>query len=129
MAETDAAYTEIRSVRLELEQQGSMLDAMVRYTPDIKKHITDEIQKDPLLVLIFQLVGTGLSQKEIIAELRRRKAAKTSDATVSRRIEKLRADLHVIVGVGFKDGSPMYGYSRLARALSIQRTVGKLDKA
>lgn len=128
MAESLDAFAELRSLRLEVEQQGGMLNALVRYSPEIKNQVIDEFKKDPVMTIIYQLIDGKRSQKEIIAELTRRGVKGASAPTVTRRIERLRDDLYVIMLLRADGQSPIYAHSRLGRVLGIGRSLGKLEK-
>lgn len=128
MAESLDALTELMQLRAEVEQQSGMINALVRYHPEIKTQVLEEFQKDQVLTCIYQLVDGKRSQKDIIAELKLRKIQGASGPTVTRRIERLRDDLNLIVLIGRADGSPVYVHSRLGRVLGLVRKLGKLNK-
>ncbi len=127
MAETQDAFAELVQLRTEMEQVGGMVDALVRYHPEVKEQILQEFTKsgDDIMKVIFQLIDGRKTQKEIISELKARGIA-TSGPTVTRRIDRLRY-LELISLVTRKDGSPVYIHSRLSKALGLMRKFGKLE--
>ncbi len=127
MAESLDAFAEISSIRAELEEQGAILSAIVRSYPELKDVTVQELKKDPLLKMVYQLVDGQKTQKEIIAEVKLR-GLTTTEMSISRKIEKLREVLFLIHLVGTRRGSPVYARSRLGIVLNIPRAVGKLEK-
>lgn len=127
MAETPDAFAELVQLRTEMEQVGGMVDALVRYHPEIKEQVIKEFTKeeDGVMKAIFQLIDGRKTQKEIMTELEACGVI-TSAPTVTRRIDRLRY-LDLIVLVTRKDKSPVYIHSRLSKALGLMRVFGKLD--
>lgn len=127
MAESLDAFAEISSIRAELEEHGAILSAIVRSNPELKESILEELKKDSVMKLVYQLVDGQRTQKEIISEVKLR-GVNTTEMTISRKIEKLREVIFLIHLVGTRNGSPVYARSRLGIVLNIPRAVGKLEK-
>ena len=128
MAESLDALSELVQLRTEVEQQGGMINALVRYHPEIKTQILEEFDKDETMKVIYQLIDGKRTQKEILQELQQRSVPNASQPTVSRRIDRLRDDLNLIVLVRRTEGSPVYIHSKLGKVLGLPRKFGKLDK-
>jgi hypothetical protein len=127
MTESLDAFAELSSIRAELDEQGSILSAIVRSNPELKESILETLNKDTLMKMVYQLVDGKLTQKEIIAEIKSR-GVTTTEMSISRKIEKLREVLFLIHLVRSQGGSPVYARSRLGIVLNIPRAIGKLEK-
>lgn len=128
MAESSDAYSEIRNIRLELDQQGHMLNALVRYHPEVREQILAELKKDEVMKITYQLIDGKLSQDEIIKELLARKVKGASPANAAKKLQRLRDDLNIISVLGMKGKSIVYIHNRLGKSLRLLRSLGKLDK-
>src|SRR5438309_6280533 len=94
--ETTDLFTEVALLRDEIEEQGDMINALVRVSGrELKAQILKEMADDRPLAEIFLMVDGVRSQGEIL-KLFSYQGKGPSSATVSRKLDRLYKDLHLI---------------------------------
>lgn len=124
MAESDELFVEVAAVRDEIEEQGAMINALVRASsPELKKTLLDAFEADPALREIYRLIDGKLSQGQIVTKLEPLKLKGASRSAVSNKIDEL---VHegLIARVGRTKDGIIYKKSRLDAALGISRALG-----
>ena len=104
MSETNEALSEIKKLRSEVDQQGEMLDALVRY-------------------LLFD---GNRTQQQIVENMKTLNIKGASAPMITRKIDKLRNTMRVITPVAQEGKSWIYTHSRLGRALSLTKNIRKM---
>lgn len=118
MPETPDLFNEVAIMRDELEEQGAMLDALVRASGAGKELLGRLIQDESASRVLLEVDGIR-SQGQIA------KALTMSEATVSRALAKLKND-YGLVAISHRNSSgKIYHRTRLDRALHISRTLTK----
>jgi|SRR3954469_3280506 hypothetical protein len=123
MAESDELFVEVAAVRDEIEEQGAMINALVRASsPELKKTLLDAFEADPALREIYRLIDGKLSQGQIVSKLAPLKLKGASRSAVSNKIDEL---VHegLIARVGRTKDGIIYKKSRLDAALGISRAL------
>lgn len=123
MAESKELFNEIAIMRDELEEQGMMLDALVRAS-GIGVRIVEELRKDPTAIGVLLAVDGVRSQREIVKHLTDA-GSPTSEATVSRKLATLAKDYGLVALSHRTDAGNVYHRTRLDRALHVTRTLSK----
>lgn len=124
MAESDELFTEVAAVRDEIEEQGAMINALVRASsPELRKTLLDAFDADPALREIYRLIDGQTSQGQIVAKLATKRLKGTSRSAVSNKVDDL---VHegLIARVGRTRDGIVYKKSRLDAALGISRALG-----
>ncbi len=112
-------------MRDELEEQGTMIDALVRASGgSFRDHVITTLGNDPTLADVYRLVDGHRTQAEILELLRSRGMKGASPRGISERMTKLQ-HLDLIMLVDRRGGAKVYRHTRLDRALGISRTLGK----
>jgi hypothetical protein len=125
MAESDELFIEVASMRDEIEEQGAMINALVRASsPELRKQLLESFEADPALREIYKLIDGKRSQGQIVAALGPLKLRGASRSAVSNKIEELRYEGLIALVGRTKDGL-IYKKSRLDAALGISRELGK----
>jgi hypothetical protein len=97
MAETIDLFNEVRQLRSRVEEIGGMTEALVRaQSGDLTQAMLERFDSDASLKSTFLAVDGQRSQGEILEVLKRAKTKGASAATVSRKIETLEKELHLI---------------------------------
>lgn len=119
-------FGEVAAMRDELDEQGTIIDALVRANGGaFKQEVLSAMEEDPTLAAIYQLVDGQRTQAQILAMLRQRGMKGASARGVSQRMSKLK-DLDLIILIDRRAaGAKVYRRTRLDRALGISRTLGK----
>jgi hypothetical protein len=126
MPETPDLFSEVANMRDELEEQGTMIDALVRTSAAERKDaILEEMQKDSALADVFLLVDGQRSQGEIVQNLSGSSNRGVSGASVSRKLEKLAKDMDLIVLARRVAAGNVYRKTRLDRVLGITRELNR----
>jgi hypothetical protein len=124
MPETPDLFAEVALLRDEVEEQGDMIDTLVRMSArELKAEILKEMKQDPILAEIFLLVDGARSQGEILKILQERNSKGVSSATISRKLERLQKDLHLIHFVRRVQAGNVYRRGRLDQVLGISRAL------
>lgn len=126
MAESSDALSEIKKLRGEVDQQGEMLDALVRYDPRVRDNILEEFNNDKVMSMVYLLIDGVKTQQQIVEGLKALGIKGTSAPMVTRKMTTLRTQMRVITPVA-KDGrSWIYAHNRLGRALSLTKNIRKM---
>lgn len=126
MSETNEALSEIKKLRSEVDQQGEMLDALVRYDPRVRDSILEEFKKDRVLAEVYLLFDGNRTQQQIVENMKTLNTKGASAPMITRKIDKLRNTMRVITPVAQKGKSWIYTHSRLGRALSLTKNIRKM---
>lgn len=125
MSESDELFTEVASMRDEIEEQGAMINALVRASgKESRELLLADFAKDQALREIYLLIDGQRSQGQIVKALEGKKLKGASRSAVSRKIEEL---FHhgLISRVGQTKDGVIYKKSRLDVALGITRELTK----
>jgi hypothetical protein len=126
MPESSDALLEIKKLRSEVDQQGEMLDALVRYDPRVRDSILDEFKGDKVLATVYLLIDGAKTQQQIVESAKSLNIKGASAPMITRKITLLRTQMRVITPVA-KDGrSWIYAHNRLGRALSLTKNIRKM---
>jgi hypothetical protein len=125
MAESNELFTEVAKIRDELEEQASMIEALVRNAGPLREDILERLGRDHVLAEIYRLVDGSRSQGQIQHELETRGLRGTSQANVSRKLDVLAHDLDLILLVRQVASGKVYRRTRLGRVLKIDRAVDR----
>lgn len=124
MGESDELFVEVAAVRDEIEEQGAMINALVRASsPELKKTLLEAFEADPALREIYRLIDGNTSQGQIVTGLEPLRLKGASRSAVSKKIDLL---VHegLIARVGRTKDGIIYKKSRLDAALGISRELG-----
>lgn len=123
MAESDEIFSEVAAMRDELEEQGAMINALVRTSSKERRDdLLKDFSKDVALREIFLLIDGSRAQQEIVEELARRKVKGASRSAVSTKLDKLRFE-GLISRTSRGRAGIVYRKTRLDDALGITRTL------
>jgi predicted HTH transcriptional regulator len=125
MAESDELFTEVASIRDEIEEQGAMINALVRVSSkESRALLLADFEKDPALREIYLLIDGERSQGQIVKALADKKVKGASRSAVSRKIEEL---FHhgLISRIGQTKEGVIYKKTRLDVALGVTRELSK----
>jgi hypothetical protein len=121
MAESNELFNEIAVLRDEVEEQGAMLDALVRAS--VGDRLVELLRKDQAAINVLLAVDGVRSQTEIVDHLRSSGDKGASAASVSRKLKALGED-YGLVALSHRAGSGnVYHRTRLDRALRVSRTL------
>jgi len=125
MAESLDLFNEVRQLRAKVDDLGAMTETLVRaQSKDLVKAIVSKFASDPTLTAVFLAVDGVRSQTEILAGLKSSKLKGGSAPTVSRKIETLQHELHLIELVDHRAKGKVYRRTNLDRILGISRKLG-----
>lgn len=123
MPETDELFGEVGAIRDEIEEQGAMINALVRAnSKELKETLLASFAADEALLEIYRRIDGIRTQKQIVAGVRALDLKGASQAGVSRRIETLLGE-GLIARVGRSKDGVVYKKSRLDAALGISRAL------
>ncbi|MEX0666092.1 MAG: hypothetical protein WD598_15180 [Acidimicrobiia bacterium] len=122
MGETPELYAEVANLRDEVEEQGAMLDALVR-SSSRRSEILDALDKDEALRAVLLLIDGNRAQNDVVDALRAQGVSGASAATVSRKVDILANELGLVLLSRQHAGGKVYRRTRLERALNIVRTL------
>jgi hypothetical protein len=124
MSDSDEFYGELRLVRARLDAIEHTQDVLVRAERNqILPDIMTAFEKDPLLMQIYLLVDGVLTQQEIGRALQRQGLPGDKAAMVSRRLDQLYRDLHLVELVEHSGKGKIYRKAALDRILGITRQL------
>lgn len=113
-------FNQVRTIRSRIEGIESTQQILVRAEMEsIVPPLLDRMRKDPMLAKVYLKIDGKLSQKEIA------KALSTSDMTVSRKIDTLHQDEHVIVLVDRTGAGKIYDKAPVEKILNLSRRITK----
>jgi hypothetical protein len=126
MPESMDLYAEVAKLRDEVEDVNEMVQVLVRVGGDEeKKKILGKMRKDAALAEVFLLVDGSRSQTEILKDLQKRGIPGASSATVSRKLEVLHKEHHLIHFVRRTASGNVYRLTRLAQVYDLGRALKK----
>ena len=126
MAESLDLFNEVRQLRSRVEELGAMTETLVRaQSGPLLVAMLDRLTKDPTLRAVLLSVDGTRSQNEILDELRRARVPGASAATVSRKLETLANDLHLIELRARTSKGKIYGRTNVDRILGVSRALEK----
>ncbi|MCU1484944.1 MAG: hypothetical protein JWN67_1690 [Actinomycetia bacterium] len=128
MAESIETFSEIASIRDELEEQGNLIEALLRAQPQLREETLTKILDDSILGEILLLVDGKRSQNEIGELLRARRVKGASVGNLSNKFDKLAKDLHLIRLADRRASGKIYTRSRLEKVLGVVRSLERLAK-
>ena len=124
MSESEELFTEVGAMRDEIEEQGAMINALVRASsPALRTSLLDAFEADAALREIYRLIDGERSQGQIVKALGPLKLKGASRSAVSTKIEELAHEGLIARVARTKDGV-IYKKSRLDKALGISRALG-----
>jgi CO dehydrogenase/acetyl-CoA synthase alpha subunit len=113
-------FNQVRTIRSRVEGIESTQEILVRAEiEDIVPPLLARMREDILLAKIYLKIDGVASQKEIAAAL------DTSEMTVSRKVDKLLKDEHIIVLVDRTAKGKIYDKAPVERILNLSRRVRK----
>lgn len=122
--ETLDLFNEVALLRRELEEHGVMLQALLRTQGrSVAAELITELRKDPIASSILLKVDGERSQGDILASLKASKIRGTSAAAVSRKVDKLRNDYHLITLVRRTKAGNVYRRTLLDKVLGVSRAL------
>lgn len=125
MAESLDLFNEVRQLRAKVDDLGALTETLVRaQSRDLVKAIMDKLTVDPSLCAVFLAVDGVRSQTDILKSLKSAKLKGASPATVSRKIEVLQHELHLIELADVTAKGKIYRRTNLNRILGISRQLG-----
>jgi DNA-binding transcriptional ArsR family regulator len=120
----DDTFHELRLIRSRLEAIEHTQEVLVRAdAAAIWGEIETAFEKEPLLADVYQLIGGGKTQQELVSHLKEKGASATSQPTVSRALRRLREDLQIVTVVEIDSRGTVYGHTRLHRILGLDRRI------
>lgn len=124
MSESSELFIEVGAMRDEIEEQGAMINALVRASsPELRTNLLDAFQADPALREIYRLIDGIRSQGQIVTALKPLHLKGASRSAVSTKIDELAHEGLIARVRRTKDGV-IYKKSRLDKALGISRALG-----
>jgi len=121
--ESTELFNEIAIMRDEIDEQGAMLDALVRAS-GIGDRIVEQLRKDDSATRILLAVDGVRSQREIVQHLSDT-GSSVSEATVSRKLSTLAKDYGLVALSHRNNAGNVYHRTRLERALHISRVLSR----
>lgn len=124
MAESLDLFSEVRSLRARVDELGAMTETLVRaQSGDLIAAMLERFSADVSLKAVFLAVDGELSQTEILALLRAKGLKGASAATVSRKLDALEGELHLIELVDRTAKGKIYRRANLDRILGVSRRL------
>jgi hypothetical protein len=124
MAETLDLFNEVRQLRAKVDDLGAMTETLVRaQSKDLVKAMMEKFATDPALTATFLAVDGNRSQNEILSHIKACGAEGASKATVSRKIDALEGELHMIELGDRNAKGKIYKRTNLDRILGISRRL------
>jgi hypothetical protein len=126
MPETPETFDEIRRLRVQVDDIGAMTETLVRAQgKELEAAMMERFEKDPVLKAVFLLVDAKRSQSEIAEQVGKNSKKGGTNATISRKIEILSEEMHLIELVDYKAKGKIYKRTKLDRILHISRKLEK----
>lgn len=126
MADSLELFSEIRQVRMRIEAIEHTQEVLIRaHAEAIEKEIWEHMGEDDVLAQVYLLVDGHRSQKDIVEVMQAQGASGASHASVSRRIERLSKELHLIELAEQTKAGKTYRRTALDRILSISRKLAR----
>lgn len=120
----DESARELRLIRDRLDVIEHTQEVLVRLQHQLFwDDLIPIFEKDPLLAQVFLLADGTRTQREIVAALKASNQSKgATEATVSRKLDKLRDDLHLVRVIDAAKGH-VYAQLPVVRILGLKRKV------
>jgi flagellin-specific chaperone FliS len=126
MPETPETFDEIRRLRVQVDDIGAMTETLVRaQSKELEAAMMERFEKDSVLKAVFLLVDAKRSQSEIAEQVGKSSKKGGTNATISRKIEILSEEMHLIELVDHKAKGKIYKRTKLDRILHISRKLEK----
>jgi hypothetical protein len=124
MAESLDLFNEVRSLRARVDELGAMTETLVRaQSGDLIAALLERFSGDASLKAVFLAVNGERSQSEILSSLKPEGLKGASAATVSRKLDSLESELHLIELVDRTAKGKIYRRANLDRILGISRRL------
>lgn len=123
MAESPDLYAEVAAMRNQLDDVASMTAALLRSNPQMSKEVLEFLSKDTVARCIYLLTDGTTSQTEIVKALEAKKIKGGTRSGVSRKIEILTQDYHLLARDHRSGKSNVYRKTEIASALHIDRLL------
>jgi hypothetical protein len=125
MAESLDLFNEVRQLRAKVNDLGLLTETLVRAQGhDLTEAMMQRFKEDATLRAVFGAVDGKRSQTEILDALKKAGTRGASPATVSRKIDTLQHELHLIELVQVTGKGKIYRRTSLNRILGISRKLG-----
>jgi hypothetical protein len=119
-------FAQIRTIRSRIETIERTQDILVRAEArNILPAIEKAFKADPLLARIYLAVDGVKTQSDIVEEIKM-SGHRVSGASVSRKLEKLEKDFHLVDLADRTKAGKVYRKGELERILRLSRRVEKL---
>jgi hypothetical protein len=126
MAESLDLFNEVRQLRSRVDELGLMTETLVRaQSKELMNALLEKFKGDPALQAVFLAVDGVRSQNEILICLEKAKLKGASKATVSRKIDSLEHELHLIELADRTAKGKIYKKTNIDRILGVSRKLGK----
>ena len=124
MTESLDLFSEVRSLRARVDELGAMTETLVRaQSGDLISAMLERFSADSSLKAVFLAVDSERSQSEILASLSKKGLKGASAATVSRKLDVLEGEMHLIELVDRTAKGKIYRRANLDRILGISRRM------
>ncbi len=122
----DHGARELRLIRDRLDVIEHTQEVLVRLEHQaFWSELVSIFDKDPHLAQIFLLADGTRTQREIVAALKANQSFKgATEATVSRKLDKLRDELHLVRVIDSKNGH-VHAHLPVVRILGLKRKVSR----
>lgn len=125
--ESDELFAEIRVIRSRIEGIEHTQEILVRAQhKQILPALLEMFENDPTLARIYLLIDGQRSQREVVQALRGQGHEISSEATVSRKIDRLANDLALVDLIDQTRKGKIYRRSAVDRILGLSRLVQKM---
>lgn len=124
MAESLDLFNEIRQLRSKVDDLGALTETLVRaQSKELVAGMVDQFDGDEVLKEFFLAVDGVRSQKEITEALSAANIRGATRSTVSRKVDTLENDLHLIELVERNSRGNVYRRTNIDRILGISRKL------
>jgi hypothetical protein len=126
MADTLETFSEIRQIRMRIEGIAHTQEVLIRaHAEAIEKEIWEWMDRDSTLAQVYLLVDGRRSQTEIVATMQKAGVDGASHASVSRKMEILSKELHLVELSDHTKSGKTYKRTAIDRILRIGRKLEK----
>lgn len=124
MTESLDLFNEVRQLRSRVDELGLMTETLVRaQSKDLMEAVMARFDGDLALKAVFMSVDGVRSQNEILTRLKKASLKGASKATVSRKIESLEHELHLIVLLDRTAKGKIYKKTNIDEILGVSRRL------
>ncbi len=128
MAESLDLLAEIAAMRNQLDDVSAVTAALLRTGGGkAKAEILAFLEKDEAARVIFLMCNGETTQATIVEELKKRGVSGGSAPAVSRKLEKLFNEYHLVAPDHRRQRSKVYRRTTIATALHIERELNKMN--